>query len=182
MGQTVTLAEVLKSQGYATGQFGKNQTMHVRKGSIYQENLETANEQLVKNGKKPITIKELPANLEDEDILEMANAGLIHMTVVDEHIGQFWKQIFTKIAVKSDVIVKSDLAVGYAMRKNSPQLKAMLDGFVKTHRAGTAAGNVLLTKYLKSTKFVKSATSPEEIKKFQPTDRGVQKVRRAVWR
>jgi membrane-bound lytic murein transglycosylase MltF len=142
-------------------------TVHVRKGSIYQENLKTASEQLVKNGQKPITIKELPANLEDEDILEMANAGLIHTTVVDEHIAQFWKQIFTQITVKSDVIVKSDLAVGYAMRKNSPQLKAMLDGFVKTHRAGTAAGNVLLTKYLKSTKFVKSATSPEQIKKFQ---------------
>lgn len=142
-------------------------TLHVRKGSIYQENLQTTSDRLVKNGKRPIAIKELPANLEDEDILEMANAGLIQMTVVDEHIAEFWKQIFTKISVRSDVVVQSDLAVGYAMRKNSPKLKAMLDGFVKTHRAGTAAGNVLLTKYLKSTTFVKSATSPEELKKFQ---------------
>jgi len=143
------------------------QTLHVRKGSIYQHNIEAVSEQLVKDGRKPITIKELPANLEDEDILEMVNAGLIEMTVVDEHIARFWKQIFTKITVDNDVIVKSDLVVGYVMRKNSPQLKAMLDGFVKTHRAGTAAGNVLLTKYLRSTKFVKSATSPQELEKFE---------------
>src|SRR5262249_55565292 len=72
-----------------------------------------------------------------------------------------------KITVEEVVIVKSDLAVGYVMRKNSPQLKAMLDGFVKTHRAGTAARNVLITKYLKSTKFVKSATSPQELENFE---------------
>jgi membrane-bound lytic murein transglycosylase MltF len=57
--------------------------------------------------------------------------------------------------------------VGYAMRKNSPLLKTELDAFVKTHRQGTAMGNVVLAKYLKSTKFVKSATSQAEIKKFQ---------------
>jgi len=143
------------------------QTVHVRKGSVYQDNLKAVSDDLVKNGKKAIVIKEIPTNLEDEDILEMANAGLIKMTVVDDHIAEFWKQIFPKISVKSAAVVKSDQAVGYAMRKDSPKLKAMLDQFVKTHRRGTQTGNVLLTKYLKSAKIVKAATSDAELKKFQ---------------
>jgi membrane-bound lytic murein transglycosylase MltF len=143
------------------------QTVHVRAGSIYETNLKAVSDLLAKSGKKAINVKQVPANLEDEDILEMANAGLIQMTVVDDHIARFWKQIFPKLAVKDQVAIKSDLAVGYAMRKNSPLLKADLDAFVKTHRQGTAMGNVMLTKYLKSTKFVKSATSKAEIKKFQ---------------
>jgi membrane-bound lytic murein transglycosylase MltF len=143
------------------------QSVHVRAGSIYETNLKAVSDQLAKGGKKAINIKEVPANLEDEDILEMANASLIKVTVVDDHIAQFWKQIFPKLTVKDQVVVKNDLAVGWAMRKNSPLLKAELDAFVKTHRQGTAMGNQMLTKYLKSTKFVKSATSQAEIKKFQ---------------
>jgi membrane-bound lytic murein transglycosylase MltF len=143
------------------------QTVHVRAGSVYETNLKAVSAQLTKSGKKAINIKQVPANLEDEDILEMANASLIQITVVDDHIAQFWKQIFPKLSVKDQVVVKSDLGVGYAMRKNSPLLKAELDAFVKTHRQGTSMGNLMLTKYLKSTKFVKSATSPAEIKKFQ---------------
>jgi membrane-bound lytic murein transglycosylase MltF len=143
------------------------QTVHVRAGSVYETNLKAVSDQLTKAGKKAINIKQVPGSLEDEDILEMANASLIKVTVVDNHIAQFWKQIFPRLSVKDQVVVKSDLAVGYAMRKNSPLLKAELDAFIKKNRQGTALGNTLLTKYLKSTKFVKSATSQEEMKKFQ---------------
>ena len=36
----------------------------------------------------------------------------------------------------------SDLA--WAIRKGSPQLKAKLDAFIKTHGPGTTFGNILL--------------------------------------
>src|SRR4029079_2544370 len=55
---------------------------------------------------------------------------------------------------------------GWAIRKNSPQLKAELDAFVKTHGKGTQFGNMMLQKYFKSVKFVKNATSEAERKKF----------------
>ena len=35
-------------------------------------------------------------DLEDEDILEMVNAGLVDITVVDSYLADFWKQIFTE--------------------------------------------------------------------------------------
>ena len=57
--------------------------------------------------------------------------------------------------------------IAWAFRPNSPQLKASLDAFLKTHRQGTTFGNTLLKRYLGSTQFVMEARSPEEMKKFQ---------------
>ena len=48
-------------------------------------------------GKKPVDIVAAEENLEDEDILEMVNAGMIDATVVDSYVAEFWKQIFPNI-------------------------------------------------------------------------------------
>ena len=63
-------------------------------------------------------------------------------------------------------MVRSNVDYGWAIRKNSPQLKAELNAFIKTHGKGTQFGNMTLQKYLKNVKFVKNATSEAERKKF----------------
>jgi membrane-bound lytic murein transglycosylase MltF len=75
------------------------QEVFVRKGSIYAESLAGLNEKLKARGKPPVVINDAPEVLEDEDVLEMVNAGLVKITVVDDHIANFWKQIFTSINV-----------------------------------------------------------------------------------
>ena len=54
----------------------------VRKSSSYYESLTRLNEGLVGKGKPPVVIKEAPEALEDDDILEMVNAGLVELTVM----------------------------------------------------------------------------------------------------
>ena len=142
------------------------QTVYVREGSIYFENLTAFSNGLVKKGRKPVVIKTVPANLEDEDILEMTSAGLLTMTVVDDHMANFWKNIFTGLVVRDDLAVASGQQIAWAIRKNSPQLKAELDAFVKANGRGTMTFNMLFAKYLKSPKYAKAATSDAEIKKF----------------
>ena len=53
------------------------QEVFVRKGSIYEESLIRLNEQLKARGKPPAVLVEAPAVLEDDDVLEMVNAGLV---------------------------------------------------------------------------------------------------------
>ena len=65
-----------------------------------------------------------------------------------------------------DVAVRTGGEIAWAIRKDSPQLKARLDDFAKRNKAGTSTGNQLLTRYLKNTKYVKSAASEQERKKF----------------
>jgi membrane-bound lytic murein transglycosylase MltF len=147
----------------------------VRKSSSYYESLVALNRKFAAEKKPPVTLKEAPETLEDEDLLEMLNAGLVAIVVVDKHKADFWKQIFPKLAVHDDVVVRSGSEVAWALRKGSPQLKAALDDFVTRNKVGTSTGNQLLTRYLKSAKYVKNAASDEERKKFLALIRYFQK-------
>jgi len=56
--------------------------------------------------------------------------------------------------------------IAWAIRKESPQLKAAVDDFVARHGKGTVVGNQVMARYLKSAKYVKDAGSEAERKKF----------------
>jgi membrane-bound lytic murein transglycosylase MltF len=128
--------------------------------------LTTLNESLKKAGKPTINLMASDSNLTEEDLLEMTNAGLIPATVAFDFRAQFWAQVYSNIRLHPDVVVRSEGDVAWAMRKNSPQLKQMLDEFLQTHRLGTVFGNMMLKRYLKDTKWVKNSTSAKEMQKF----------------
>jgi membrane-bound lytic murein transglycosylase MltF len=138
----------------------------VRKSSSYYESLVALNKRFAAEKKAAVTLKEAPETLEDEDLLEMLNAGLVAIVIVDKHKADFWKQIFPRIIVNDPVAVRTGGEVGWAFRKGSPQLQASLNDFVAKHKIGTSAGNQVLTKYLKNARYVKDAASEEERKKF----------------
>jgi membrane-bound lytic murein transglycosylase MltF len=142
-------------------------TVHVRRSSSYYSSLVKLNERLKSLKKPPVKIVPADENLEDEDILEMVNAGLIPATVVDSHIATFWKQIFENIAPHPDVRVREGGEIGWAIRKDSPQFKQVVDAFVTKNRKGSATANDILNRYLKSTKWVKNATAEAEMKRFR---------------
>ena len=140
--------------------------VYVRKSSSYFESIQKLNADLKKERKKPVKVRFAPEELETEDILEMVNAGLVKVTISDNHIAEFWKQILTKIVLHPDLAVRTGGEIGVMVRKNNPNLKAELNEFLARHPEGSSVRNQLLKKYLKSTKFAKSATSKEEIAKF----------------
>jgi membrane-bound lytic murein transglycosylase MltF len=140
--------------------------VYVRKSSSYCESIQKLNADLKKERKKPVKVRFAPEVLETEDILEMVNAGLVKITIADSHLAEFWKQILTKIVLHPDAAVRIGGEIGIMVRKNNPQLKAELNRFFARHPEGSKTRNILLQKYLKNTKFAKSATSKEEIAKF----------------
>ncbi len=141
--------------------------VHVRDRSVQFESLTALNASLKQKGKAPVVIKTVPLSLEDEDILEMVNAGLLKATVVDDYIGEFWKQVLPNLTLRPTVSVRENAAIAWAARKGSPKLMAVLNPFITANKQGTLFGNQLLQKYLKSAKFVKNATASEELRKFQ---------------
>ncbi len=141
-------------------------TVYVRKISSYNDALMTLNQRLVAQKKPPVVIKELSEFLEDEDIIEMVNAGLIPMTIVKAPIAKFWKQVFPQIIVNEQAAVRTGGELAWAIRKDSPQLKAAVDDFIRRNGQGTMLGNTLLARYYGSAKYVKNAASEAERKKF----------------
>ncbi len=143
--------------------------VYVRKSSSYYESLVELNKSLTKSGKQQVKLIPADENLEDEDLLEMVNAGLIPMIIVDNHKAQFWAQIFDRIQVHADVSVRTGGEIAWAFRKNSPKLQSVINEFVKANKKGTLMGNMLFTKYLQNVDHVKNAVSGAELKKFNDT-------------
>ena len=141
--------------------------IHVRRSSSYYESLIQLNTSFKKAGKSQMKLVLADETFEDEDLLEMVNAGLIPMIVMDSHKAQFWKQIFDNITVHQDIAVRAGGEIAWAFRKNSPKLKAVVNDFVKGHKEGTLLGNILFKRYLKNTKYVKNALSEKELEKYK---------------
>jgi membrane-bound lytic murein transglycosylase MltF len=143
-------------------------TVSVRKSSSYYESLEALNNKLKKKGKAPVKVKAVDESLEDEDLLEMVNAGLIAIVVVDSHKAQFWAQVFDHITLHPDLAVRTGGQIAWAFRKNSPKLKQDLDSFIRTHRKGTLMGNILFRRYLQDNKWVTNNLAEKNLEKLRP--------------
>jgi membrane-bound lytic murein transglycosylase MltF len=138
----------------------------VRKTSSYYESLQELSRKLQAQGKPPVDIHEASESLEDDDLLEMVNAGLIPAIVVDDYLARYWKQVFPELKLHETVVLRTGGNLAAAIRKNSPKLAAELNAFVDKHGFDSAIGAVLNKRYLQSTKFVKNAASDAERKKF----------------
>ena len=141
-------------------------TVFVRRSSSYYESLQELNARFAKASLPPVILQEAPEALEDEDLLEMLNAGLIPLIVVDRHKALFWKQVFPKIQVHENIVLRDGGSIAWAVRKDNPQLLAELNNFVKHNRQGSTLGNTILLRYLKSATYVKNAAANRERAKF----------------
>ena len=141
--------------------------VYLNQESLAWEKLNDLNKKL-SAAKKP-QIKLLPAdgNLERDDFIEMANAGLVQYTVTPSHIAQLWKNVFTSLKIYEDFPVTDRMDSGWAVRKDSPRLRALLDEFVSKHREGTPYFTTLANRYLKSERFIKNNENTASVKRFK---------------
>jgi membrane-bound lytic murein transglycosylase MltF len=140
--------------------------LYVRPSSSYAEHLRMLNAKFEREGKPPVKILPADENLETGDILEMVSAGLVPATVADSVTADLYTQVFPNLRKNSDVASRPQ-EIAWAFRKNSPKLAKVVNDFLKKNSQGTLAGNVLINKYLKTTKWVKNARSDEDRRRFQ---------------
>ena len=143
------------------------QEVFVRKASVYHESLTRLNEQLKTRGKPAVVINEAPDVLEDDDVLEMVNAGLAPITIVDDYLAEFWSKVFTGLTVHKDVTVRSGGNLAIAFRKENPKLREAVNTWLAKHGKGDAFRNTIERRYLDNVKYVKNAAADAERKKFQ---------------
>jgi len=141
----------------------------LRKSSSYWTHVERLNERFKTENKPLVKLWAVPEDLEDENLLEMVNAGLISTIIVDDNVAKLWSKLLTKLQVHEEIAVNTNGEFGWAVRKNTPKLLAAINDFAKTHRQGTAFGNTVIRRYTVSTERLKQATSSLGMQRFQQT-------------
>ena len=137
--------------------------------TTYSANLAKVNDSLRKQGKPPIQIETADKNLLDEDLLEMVNAGIIPATVTITDRATLWANVLPDISPQPNLVIADEGTLAFAMRKNNPELKKVVDEFVKGHMAGTSFGNTLMRRYLQNTKWITNPTTKAQLDAFNQT-------------
>ena len=143
--------------------------MHVRKTSSYHESLERLNEWLTGNGKPPAELVLVPDALEDEDMLDMLDAGLLQLVVMDDWKARMWAPVLPKLTARPDLVVRADARTGWAIRKNSPLLAAEIDDFFRNWAIKQGVVAYRMNTYMKRVKELKDPTGNVEYRRFRET-------------
>ena len=143
--------------------------LHVRPFSSYYEHLSEFNDARGKEGKPRIPVRKADERLEDYDLLEMVNTGIIPAVIVDSYKAALWAQIFANIQVHEDLAIHSGGSLAWALRKDTPKLLEAVNALVKEVRKGTLLGNVLIKRYYGSRKWIDNVFSDEARERYRET-------------
>lgn len=141
--------------------------IHVRQSSSYFQHLESLNLKRKSEKKPMIPVQKMDEHLEDYDLLDMVNTGIIPAIVVDSHKVALWRKIFDHIKVHEDLSINEGGSIAWAIRKESPKLLRAVNEFSRKHRKGSLLGNILLKRYLGSTMWMDNVWSEEERRKYE---------------
>jgi len=139
----------------------------IRESSSFFESVRRVNDSLTKSGAKPIKVRKADEQLEDEDIIEMVNAGLVPATIVDDHVASFWSEVYDSVTVHPAVTFATGGKIAWAIRKKSPELKKSLDAFAEAHAKGTTFGNILDKRYWRDAGYVTNPATKENLAQFR---------------
>ena len=146
---------------------GKKVYVHQR--SDYYQSLSKLSDSLTSIGLESIEIIPADPFLDDEDILQMVNAGNLDYTVMVKDAAEHWNTVLDSMVVYSDLPLRTNVEIGWAIRKNSPKLKEAVDYFVRRNRKGTLSGNVLYNRYFTGKAKLKNVSSEAAKKRLEDT-------------
>jgi membrane-bound lytic murein transglycosylase MltF len=142
------------------------QTVHVRAGSSQELSLKALNERFRQAGKPEFKAVPLANALEDEDLLEMLNAGVLQAIVVDDWKARMWAQVLPKVKIHENIELRPRTKLGWAIRKGSPKLAAELNEFHAYYAKQQGGIPKLQREYMSRVKAMKNATAGEDHKRF----------------
>jgi membrane-bound lytic murein transglycosylase MltF len=158
-----------KSPPVGTADDLSGKTVHVRKSSSYNESLSVLNDRLKKAGKPAVNVVLVPDALEDEDMMEMLNVGMLQAIVVDDWLAKMWAQALPSIKINEGAVLRPGGQAGWAIRKGSPKLQELLAEF---YVAAVKKVNPIAARMAQQSRRIKQLQDPtasEEVKRFENT-------------
>lgn len=97
--------------------------------------IEQLNQQLALRKRPAIKVEWVDPSLAVEDVLEMVQAGIYHLTVVERPIAQRWARVMPRLRLDSRVHLGQPQAMRWYVRRDASMLLAIVDRFLQGYRA-----------------------------------------------
>ena len=108
------------------------QTVYGGPNINFDATLQPLNKVLKKAGKAPVNLISPLGVLDDEDLLEMVDAGLIPFVIIADWKAKLWKPVYKRLQIHSDINADDLGWVGSAVRSSNADLNAELSEFYRT--------------------------------------------------
>lgn len=139
--------------------------LFLRPSSSYYAHLQRMNAAREAAGKAPIPVTKVAPDFEDYDLLDLLDNGVIPATVVDSHKLELWQQVFENIRVHDELTLNEGGEIAWAIRKDSPELLAVVNGFIAQAKQGTLLGNILSQRYFASAGWIEEIRSGDTLRR-----------------
>lgn len=100
-------------------------------GAVIQQ----ANQQLALRKRAPIKVEWADPTLAVEDVLEMVQAGIYHLTVVERPIAQRWARVMPRLRLDTQLRLGQAQAIRWYVRRDANTLQTTVDHFLAGYRA-----------------------------------------------
>ena len=141
--------------------------IYVPRDSSYALHLQQLNQAFGLMGLEPARIVEADSHLRTEDILEMVNAGVVGATIVHDFQAELWAKVLPDIRVHPELAISRGKGIGWAIRHDSPELKASIMQLAQRAKKGTLLGNILFDRYFANTRWISNPLADEQQKRFE---------------
>jgi membrane-bound lytic murein transglycosylase F len=128
--------------------------IHVPKGSTFYGRLESLADEIGGN----ILARETAQNVTVEELIGRVSKGELDYTIADEHVAKINKAFYRNIHIKNAVSLEQQLC--WAVRKNSPELLATINNWLKKFKK-TTDYRVIYLKYYGNTSLYKSRVNSD---------------------
>ena len=108
------------------------QTVYGSRNTNFHTTLSVVNKNLKREGKLPVNLISPLGDLDDEDLLEMLNSGLISYVIVGGWKFKLWQSIYKNIVMHEDLSTKDAGWVGWVVRVNNRDLNDELSAFYQS--------------------------------------------------
>lgn len=122
-------------------------TLSLPAGSAADEAVHQLNQRLALRKLPPVKIEWVDPSLAVEDVLEMVQAGIFHLTVVEKPIAERWDRVMPKLRVDRALALSTGSDMHWYVRQDASALRASIDQFLTTYRAPVDQDVVLQKAY-----------------------------------
>jgi membrane-bound lytic murein transglycosylase MltF len=109
-------------------------TLELPTGSAAGDAIHEINQKLALRKLPPIKVEWVDPSLAVEDVLEMVQAGIYHLTVVEQPIAERWARVMPDLRIDRQAQISAPEPMRWYVRRDASMLLASIDRFASTYR------------------------------------------------
>ncbi|WP_347901322.1 transglycosylase SLT domain-containing protein [Pseudomonas purpurea] len=109
-------------------------TLALATGSAAGEAVNQINQKLALHKLAPVKVEWVDPSLAVEDVLEMVQGGIFHLTIVEQPIAERWAKILPKLRFDRQLNISEPGEEYWFVRRDASMLRTSIDRFLKTYK------------------------------------------------